>query len=320
MSEPLKELLDRHPQEPIRPVVDAAAAMLDECVNYGTNLVVSCDKGASAIQGHMEAVVLLGLHVVEVVDAIAILIRHCSVNPAKNLLRSQMEAMFGIEYIAKGDRERKAVQYLVAHAHSRMDWYRKLDPTSATGRQLSAQLRKDSTFNELRIVELDTTANVDNLRKMLARQEYADVEAEWQRVRQQRQGQIWWYSLFRGPERIEDLATAVGDHAWYEILYRIYSGEVHATNAIDSLHATHEVSKGTYQPLRYPTDLPTVAQLATSMAVRSYNCLVRMLCPDEGNSFAHWYLNEVQPKYDSLLGCKIVDPTRPSKTLQKRSS
>ena len=266
----------------------------------------------------MEAVVLLGLHVVEVTDSIAVLIRHCCVSPAKNLLRSQMEAMFGIEYIAKSDSERKAIQYLVAHAHARIDWYRKLDPTAETGKQLNAQLRKDSTFNELKIVELDTTANVDNLRNMLGRHEYADVETEWQRVRQQRQGQIWWYSLFDGPKRIEDLATAVGDHAWYEILYRIYSGEVHATNAIESLHATHETRKGAYQPLRYPTDLPTVAQFAASMAVRTYSCLIRMLCPNEWQSFAGWYLSEVQPVYNSLLLCKITDPSRPSRTPPKR--
>ncbi len=318
MSEPRKELLDRQLQEPLRPVVEAAAGMLDECANYGTHLVLKCDQGAATLQKHMEAAVLLGLHVVEVVDSLAILIRHCCVSPAKNLLRSQMEAMFGIEYIAQDHSERKAIQYLVAHAHARIDWYKKLDPTVETGRQLNAQLRKDSTFNELLIVNLDTTANVDNLRNMLAQREYAEVEAEWQRVQQQKHGQIWWYSLFDGPKRIEDLATAVGDHAWYEILYRIYSGEVHATNAIESLHAANETPRGVFQPLRYPTDLPTVAQFATSMAVRSYSCLIRMLRPDEGHSFAAWFRNEIQPVYKNVLQCKITDPSRPSRMPLKR--
>ncbi len=316
MSDPRKELLDRQVMESLRPVVGAAAGVLDECVNYGTHLVVKCDQGATQ-RGHMEAVVLLGLHVVEVVDAVAILTRHSCVSPTKNLLRSQMEAMFGIEYIAQGDSERKAIQYIVAHAHFRIDWYKKLDPTVETGKHLKARIRKDSSLHDLDIVGLDTTAYIANLENMLARPEYAATEAEWQRMRQVRGGQIWWYSLFDGPKRVEELATAVGDHAWYELLYRFYSGEVHATNAIESLHGTHGV-EGAYQPLRYPTDLPAVARIAVSMALRTYRKLIDMLCPGERQHYAAWYRNEVEPILKRFEQCEIIDAGRPSRTPPRR--
>jgi hypothetical protein len=264
---------------------------MDRSVNYGTHLIVKCDRAAQ--QKRVMAVVMLGLHAVEVLDSIAVLVRNCCIDPAKALLRSQMEAMFGIEYMAHGDAERKAIQYEVAHVHTRIDWYKKLDPTTETGKQLSAQIDKDVTFQGLGVVALDTTAQIDNLNKMFARDEYASVEAEWQRMRGQRGGRIWWYSLFDGPKRIDELATPVGDHAWYEVLYRIYSGEIHATNAIESLHATHDM-RGTYQPLRYPTDLPTVARLALSMALRTYRSLIDMLVPDEGLQYADWFAKEIE--------------------------
>ncbi len=288
---------------------------MDQCVNYGTHLILKCDRAAGEKQ--VLAAVMLGLHVVEVLDAIAVLVRKCCVDAAKNLLRNQMEAMFGIAYMAQGDSERKAIQYIVAHAHARIDWYRKLDPTVETGKQLKAQLKRDSTFHELEIVALDTEDNIRNLENMLARPEYATVEADWQAMHRQKKGQIWWYSLNGGPKRIEELATAVGDSGWYEVLYRIYSGEIHATNALGSLHATHD-KRGAYQPLRYPTDLPMVASIAISMGLRTYRSLIDMLLPDEKQQYADWYAKEIKPSYDELVKFKIIDPSRPSRTPHKR--
>jgi hypothetical protein len=263
------------------------------------------------------AAVMLGLHALEVLDSVAVLVRKCCIDPAKALLRNQIETMFGIKYMSQGDSERKAIQYVVAHAHARIDWYKKLDPTTKTGKQLRAQISKDSTFRGLGIVELDTTAQIDNLERMLAREEYVAVEAEWQRVRGQRAGRIWWYALFDGPKRVDELATAVGDQAWYEILYRIYSGEIHATNAIESLHATRDM-RPTYQPLRYPTDLPTVAKLALSMSLRTYRSLIDMLVPEERLPYAEWFAKEIKDDFDGLDAFEIVDHSRPSKTPTKR--
>ncbi len=262
---------------------------------------------------------MLGLHAVEALDSVGVLVRNCCIDPAKVLLRSLMEAMFGIKYMTQGDSERKAIQYVVAHAHARIDWYKKLDPTTETGKQLRAQIDKDATFRGLGIVVLDTTAQIDNLERMLARDEYVVVEAEWQRMRGQKGGRIRWYSLFDGPKRVDELAAAVGDNAWYEVLYRFYSGEIHATNAIESLHSTHDM-RGTYQPFRYPTDLPTVARLAVSMALRTYRSLIDMLVPDERLPYAAWVAKEIKEDFEGLEAFKIVDPSRPSKTLPKRKT
>jgi hypothetical protein len=289
---------------------------MDRCVNYGTHLVLKCDRAGQEKQ--VLAAVMLGLHAVEVLDAIAILIRKCCVDPAKNLLRSQMEAMFAIQYMAQSDSERKAIQYVVAHAHGRIDLYQKMDPTTERGKQLIAQLKKDSTFHELNIVQLDTRANIENLQNMLARAEYAEAETNWQQMRQQKNGRIPWYSLYSGPKNIEELAVAVGDSAWYQILYRMYSGEIHATNALGSLHATREVTRGEYQPLRYPTDLPVVSQITISMALRTYRALIEMLLPNEKEEYAKWFVKEIKPVYGELSQFKIVDPGRPSRVPPKR--
>lgn len=119
--------------------------MMDRVVNYGTHLLVKCDQAAN--QRQVVAVVMLGLHVVEALDAIAILLRCCSVDPAKVILRSEMEAMFGLTYMGQSDSERKSIQYLVGHAHARIDWYKRLDPTTEMGKQLSAELNLKQAYS-----------------------------------------------------------------------------------------------------------------------------------------------------------------------------
>ena len=284
---------------------------MDRCVNYGTHLVATCDRSAG--ERHVISITMLGLHVVEALDAIAVLLRYCCADPAKVLLRNEMEAMFGIEYMAQSDSERKAIQYLLAHAHNRIDWYNKLNPTTETGKQLKAQFAKDSTFHDLDVVSLDTAAEIANLEKMLSRPEYSAVEAEWQRTKKERGGKLWWYSLFEGPRNIEGLAGAVHGHGWYEGVYRIYSGEIHATNAIESLHTNHDMT-ASYQPLRYPIDLPNVAQMAVSIALRTYRCLIDMLVPAEKANYKHWYMREIKPDFSTLDEFRIDDSTRMKRT------
>jgi hypothetical protein len=199
----------------------------------------------------------------------------------------------------------------VAHTHARIDWYKRLDPTTETGKELKAQIKKDHTFGESNVVALDTTANIRNLENMLAGSEFAQVESEWQRIRREKRGKISWYSLFDGPRNVENLAAVVGDSGWYQTFYRFYSAEAHASNALLSLHATHD-GRGAYQPLRYPTDLPMVARLAINIILRTYGTLVDMLLPDEKQEYADWFAKEVKPGYDALVKFRIVDPSRPS--------
>lgn len=282
---------------------------MERVVNYGTHLIKKCDAAANP---KFLSPVFLGLHVVEALDAIAILVRRCSVDPAKVILRSQMEAMFGLSYMALGDTERKSLQYVVGHAHARMDWYKRLDPLTEQGKQLEADIKKDSTFGELDIVGLDTEPTIKNLEKMFQRPEYAPVEAEWQRTRSLiKSGKIWWYNLYDGPRNVQGLAEAVNDHGYYQVMYRTYSGEMHATNAMESMHTQQGGKTFAYQPLRYPVGLPTLVQFAVSMALRSYRTLIGILVPEQIVPYAEWYTMQIAPDFRKLGEFRIADPSRP---------
>lgn len=309
MREPRKEFLSREVQPSLKPQVDRVVDMMERCANYGTHLIVKCDA-ASASKDHLAAAIALGLHIIKDLDAASVLMRQCIVEPVNLILRSQMEAAFGLAYMKLDQTERRCAQYIVAHAHCRIDWYRKLDPTTEAGKQLKAELKKDDTLGDMPIVSLNTEANIEYLESVLARPEYADIEAEWQKLRAARNRQIWWYSLFGGPGNIQALAEAVNDHGFYQLLYRMYSAEMHATNGMDCYLPTHAPGVVECRPLRYPIELPTAAQLAVSLALRAYRALIAIFLPSELEAYGKWYTEEIRPDFSTLSEFRIVDPSR----------
>lgn len=307
VKEPNPHLIDRNMDPALEPRIAAIGDLVERCVNYGTHLIPEFDENAR--HKNVLPAILLGLHAVETLDAIGVLISHCCADPAKALLRGQMEALFAIQYMAKEHSERRAIQYLVGHAHARLSWYEKIDPTAEQGKQLRAQLKKDAMLADLDLVSRDTTAEARNARALIALPEYAEVEREWQKTRKKVKGSIWWYSLFDGPANIEGLAQEVGEYALYQVLYRIYSTESHATNAIESLHVTLD-NKPVIQPLRYPHSIPMTAVHAIATALRTFRVLIGMLGPQLMESYELWYTNEIQGDFMKLLSFRITDGNR----------
>lgn len=321
MRAPRTELLRREMHSSLKPQVDRVVKMMERCTNYGTHLIVKCDA-SSAAKEHLSAAIALGLHIIEDLDAASVLLRNSVVDPVNLILRSQMEAAFGLAYMKLDHTQRRCAQYIVAHAHSRIDWYKKLDPTTGAGKQLNAELKKDDTLREepddTPIVSLDTEAQIKNLESMLARPEYAEVEAEWQRLRGFKSGQIWWYNLFGGPGNTQALAEAVNDHGFYQLLYRMYSAEMHATNGMESYLPTLVPGIAAYRPLRYPIQLPMVAQFSVSLALRAYRALIAIFFPNEILAYSKWYTEEIRPDYNTLPQFRIVDPSHPTSSPKPR--
>src|SRR6266446_6134238 len=134
-TEPLQRLLDRdfHKVE-ASPVIDVACSLLREIVNYGTNVFGRCEQSVRHakvqnihVEGHY-VILLLYLHVVEMLDALEVLIAASVVIPSFLQLRSAFEAYLQLAWILKEDTRRRVYAYLVYDIHNRLKTYRSLDP------------------------------------------------------------------------------------------------------------------------------------------------------------------------------------------------
>jgi hypothetical protein len=318
MNEPFEKVLKREITEPkVKAVLDRAAAVLERVVNYGTQLVPVIDQSGRGY--HDLSIITLLLHAIESLDAASILLRAGSAEPCKPVLRSMMEAVFGLDYILQDDTARRGLSYQVQHAHDRIDWYLKADGTTEQGKQFRAELKKDGTLDEWDFMQssFDTTSEIANLQRMLTRVEFAPVEAEWQRLRAKNKRRPAWHSLFDGPAGIQQLARHVGKAGWYEILYRDFSGETHAADALSSLHGSTD-GKMAYQPLRYPIEAPNLVSLAVTMAVGGYHDILNHYCSGGIVAFQRWYINDIRTDFLTVTSTLFNDAGRRVKKPVKR--
>ncbi|HEV2292249.1 MAG TPA: hypothetical protein VGR35_00240 [Tepidisphaeraceae bacterium] len=142
-------------------------------------------------------------------------------------------------------------------------------------------------------------------RTMLGRPTFAEVEAEWQRMRTVKpRKKVWWYMLFGGPDTIEALAKLLDKHGWYEILYRIYSGGSHGSDALRGFQP--KKGKGLfYRPLRYPQLAPELASLAVTVGVHLFNVLAGHYAKRAPQGNSRWYVKNIMSEYAQLRSIRF---------------
>jgi uncharacterized protein DUF5677 len=120
-TDPQTMILDRQRSRATAiPLLQVASATLQEIVNYSTQLIIRCsDASKSEIQKNEEvSIFLLYLHMLEITDAIEVLISESCPYPATPLLRSSFEALIGMDYILREDFTRRSLSWLVGTIHS----------------------------------------------------------------------------------------------------------------------------------------------------------------------------------------------------------
>src|SRR5207244_2230497 len=108
-----------------------------------------------------------------------------------------------------------------------------LDPTTNAGVQLRRDIASDSFADILnKLPPIDFKKLIADLQSMFVKPQFQPIEAEWQRLKAANRKDPEWYSLFGGPNSVRNLATKLGVPAMYEFLYRPWSGEIHAGEAM----------------------------------------------------------------------------------------
>jgi len=306
-------LIDREVPERV-PELAAMKDALERIANYGTHLIMKC--GAESYGQDVSSIILLGVHVVKMIDSISILVGNSCIESAQVLMRSLMEATFGLMFMAQGDYERKSRQYIVAYTHKQIDLYEKVDPQTQSGKQFIARAKGRSTGDPTEYARFDMTKEIANLRSLLSEPEYVPIEAEWTKCKKT-QRQIWWYSLFGGPKSIEELADCVKCRDIYEFLYRAQSGEVHATNALGGVHLTKK-SEQALRPIRYPIQAPQTTSLSISLARHAYESLITALAPSQNEGYNAWYHNQIKGSHLFFAKLRFNDSDREMRTPKDR--
>ena len=180
MNSPDERLLDRSQTIQESKLLGACAGVMERCANYGTHLLIKCDSVGTFSE---VAPVLLGHRVVELLDAMLVLVRRGCISACGPLLRSQFETSCGLTYMGEADTLRRALQYDVHVRHARIDWHRKLDKTTEEGKRLLAEWNKDEIGKTIPFNAHDSKKGTAPLEAALKRPNLIPIEAEWQRIK-----------------------------------------------------------------------------------------------------------------------------------------
>lgn len=297
-TEPFKQLFDPElSKAAAKERIAAAVALIEEIRNYGHALFARCGYRPEGGDENV-AILFLYYHLLEMLDAVGILIAESAPNPAELQVRAIFEALISLSFILKADTPRRGRAYLVCAFAERIRFYETLDPSTPAGQRYRQALASDPNCAWVR-PETPRPEAIDNLRSGLARPGYAEAYAEYQRLSARRPSQ--WYQLFGGPNTLRELAREVGREGAYEGLYGEWSLLGHAKDAL-LRHLVAGDGGPAVRPIRNPQTIPQTVSHAVSFALEATRLMIEKYRPDELRRYAEWYVREIRGLWFAVDG------------------
>jgi hypothetical protein len=271
--------------------------------------------GAKDQRFHHITVLMLVRHVIECLDAVAVLVSKGCIPPCDPLLRSGMEALLGILYILEKDSEQRGLAYQVAHAHKKIKFYQRCDPNHPSGQQLRKDLQYDPIGGDV-LKELppqDYSKYITNLQAMLQRPEYQPIEQAWQAAKKgskkggTKNSDPAWFSLFGGPANVRELAIYLKQPAMYEFMYRQWSDKVHAGSVLENVARSSE-GQQVRRPIRHPDGLPAVLTFAGGFCLELARRLLLAYAPEQMSALRTHYIEDLRGRQQTLRSTVIRAP------------
>jgi Family of unknown function (DUF5677) len=142
-TEPFQQLFDPElSKAAAKERIVAAVALIEEIRNYGHALFARC--GYRPEGGDENAAILfLYYHLLEMLNAIGILIAESAPNPAELQVRAIFEALISLSFILKADTPIRGHAYLVCAFAERIRFYETLEPSTPAGQRYRHALASD---------------------------------------------------------------------------------------------------------------------------------------------------------------------------------
>ena len=299
-TEPLQGILYREfSRVTAKNLISIASPLLQELVNYATNVLSRSEASASGEVDVDLAALALFRHIIEMTDGIEVLVSQCCAMPAIPLLRSSFESLLSLEYLfeTKVDYKKRALSWFVGYARQRLASYERLDASTTRGLQAKKDYQDDRVYPKIQAIPAATVQEaIKNMKALLAKPHLQPIEQEYERLKNAQ-----WFHLYGGPAKLEQLARRLKRLALYDMLYRPWSRLTHAQDLAPFLRGT-KTGKPAIGQLRHPDQLRQVAGLAASMQLDGIRKMLNWFRPGEDPK--RWYIEEVQATYNQL--CKVA--------------
>lgn len=296
--EPLEAVLIRKIQSDEADTLNFLADAIDQVVNIGTHFIKwEAATGGATIE--KTPLIMLNRHILEMGDAISILLRSSSVDPCKAMLRSIIETSLQIEYLLM-DPEKRGFCYMVCHHNKMMKQLKRMVGNSKEQKEYFNQLKNKSytAINANDFSHPNAQNDINGLLMLVNSPDYKIYQSEYIRTstqkdkngkRDKRDKNPEWYSLFGGPKSCIALAQELNRKDFYEFLYRPFSSTVHGSDLLNSNLQLLPNGFAQASPMRNNNFASELGEVAIQLLTETQRTLVKRF--DEGikQYYFHWY-------------------------------
>jgi hypothetical protein len=307
-TDPAYEFVPRHlkEEEPeVFELLSRFSEVIDEAVNFGSRVFKWCNASLDGKADKEVPLILLFRHVLELLDAVSILIKESAAEPCKLQLRSIFEALLSINYLLEGKQDERAYAFLVCHAYKKIKTYKKLDPKTQQGKQFRGVL-KGSILDDLDFGgRYDLKKMVEEKNKLFKKEGYKEAYQELERLRNVGRKNPNWYEFYDGPRDLEQLAIHLNKREYYEIFYRYWSEYVHGSDIISGNLGKND--EGTYLlSIRQPFEAQSIVSLSLTMVLEIYRVMINHYVPLQITHYRIWYVEKMQKHYKELSNSRRI--------------
>lgn len=213
--------------------------------------------------------------IIEKLDAVFILIENASEKAAESISRDTFENLLYLNYML--DKEyfkRRALSYYFSYLKEQLSFGLSVTTLNKKGKKIREfmGINQDSYF-------FKTVVNkTESARQSLSRDEFINIRKEWEYMTKKKMYPKW-YSLFKGPKSIKELAVTSDLEVEYYILYSSYSSQVHSGNAISQIKKIGD--GGAIRNLRTYEDPSSVVLFSRSFAIEALTVFVEFFIPEQ---------------------------------------
>lgn len=290
MDKSFKELLDRdfhqeHIDEHFLPVL----GVLEDIVNYGTNLIVRCFATGDR---KLKDAILLGVllrQAVSMLDAIQILVKEASTYPASLQCRALFEVALYLEWVLSGDAEEKAKYFYVTNVRKKKLWALRTQAGTPEFESLEKTMTPVGGISDtMEKIEDEGKKQLDEIEDFLRKDEFKEVNDEIENLRKKskRPYDPPWYAKF-GVSSVRQMAIRLNKLHEYELIYSGTSEVMHSSK--DSSHISFEEDFMRFKPIRSLDGVSELLNFSLSTIINIYILVLKTYRPGELPSFGKKY-------------------------------
>jgi len=289
MTIPVKEVIPREIPANIIPTLNGFSDLLDEFVNFGSN-IMDWDKSPATNGAENVAPTMLFRHFLDLIDSISILSRNSCGDTAKLLVRGALETFFGIQYLFAGNTHNKAMAFLYVETLKEIKTLKKMNITTPEGQAFKKILDDE---NMLSGYSVNPAINLNNAiqakENLLLCPEFSVAHDEYQQLQNKKVKNPAWYRFFNGPSNIMELAASLKQLTMYELLYRKWSGAVHGSDIFLGKLSTDPEGGVEIVQLRYIKDVQEVVKYSLSLCINVFQVYIDNRVTDKKPEMKKWY-------------------------------